>query len=59
MKRCQLNAISRYYANKRRENFLKFIEENKIDLKTLGLDKYKYIGVKCRKLRELGYKIEL
>lgn len=57
MKTNQKRAI--YYAIRKRQinKFNKFIEENNIDLHALGIDNVKYLEVKCRKLRELGYNI--
>lgn len=53
----QLRAI--YYTARAQKikKFNQFVEDNKIDLKKLGISKYKYLEVQCKKLRQLGYKI--
>lgn len=49
-----------YYAIRKKEvaRFEKFIVDNNINLKDLGLDKVKYMGVIKRKLRKMGYNKE-
>ena len=49
-----------YYSKRKREveKFDKFIVENNINLKELGLDKVKYMGVIKRRLRSLGYEVK-
>lgn len=53
----QLNAISRSYANKAKQQYYEFIKNNGINEKVLGLDKIKYVENKKKLLRKLGYKI--
>lgn len=50
-----------YYATREKKfrKFYDFLAANNIDLKALGLDKVKYLEVCCRKLRALGYQINL
>ena len=55
----QLNAISRSYANKMKQQYYDFIKDNAIDEKVLGLDKIKYIENKKKALRKKGYNIWL
>ena len=55
----QLNAISRSYANKMKQQYYDFIKGNAIDEKVLGLDKIKYIENKKKVLRKKGYNIWL
>lgn len=59
MKTSQKRAI--WYADRKRKvnKFNEFIETNNINLKELGLDKVKYLEIKCRRLRALGYDIWL
>ena len=48
-----------YYSMRKREveKFDRFIADNNINLKDLGLDKVKYMAVIKRKLRKMGYNI--
>lgn len=55
----QLNAISRSYANKMKQQYYDFIKDNGINEKVLGLDKIKYIENKKKVLRKKGYNIWL
>ena len=55
----QLNAISRSYANKMKQQYYDFIKDNGINEKVLGLDKIKYIENKKKSLRKRGYNIWL
>lgn len=59
MKVKQKRAIWYAIRNREREAYRKFIEENNINEKELGLSDIKYLRIRCRKLRELGYNIYL
>ena len=48
----QLNAISRSYDNKMKQQYYDFIKDNGINEKVLGLDKIKYIENKKKVLRK-------
>ena len=58
MKIEQKRAIYYSIRKKEVEKFNRFIVENNINLKDLGLDKIKYMAVVKRKLRALGYEVK-